>query len=388
MKKIIIVLPGNLPVPVSKGGAVETLVQMLIDENEKKNLYNFTLFTYYDKVAYEKSLRYKNCKFFFIKKRKVLDKILYLLFRIFRKMHIAIPDNYLRYKSFDYIKKHKNDINYILFEAGEVYSFLCLKKIKNVKLIIHAHWNPPFYLEYNEMFSAYIGVSNFIVNNWMTKTKNNFFVLNNRINSNLFTKRLSALEIERLKNKLNISNEFIAIYTGRMVEEKGVYELISAFDSLEKDKFKLIIIGSSNFGISTNTLYEKKINRLIEKNKEKILFTGYLPNSELYKYYSIANVSVIPSIFDDPAPLVAIEASASAKAIITTGSGGIKEYISSEGAIFVDKNNLINEIYCSIIKLSNNIDLCKRMGEKNFEKFMKNNNESYIDDFSKILEKI
>ena len=47
-----------------------------------------------------------------------------------------------------------------------------------------------------------------------------------------------------------------------------------------------MIIGSSNFGIKTNTPYEKEIAELISKSAKKIIFTGFVHQSELYKYYS------------------------------------------------------------------------------------------------------
>ena len=37
MKKIIVVNNGTLPLPAVRGGAVETLIELLIKENEKRN---------------------------------------------------------------------------------------------------------------------------------------------------------------------------------------------------------------------------------------------------------------------------------------------------------------------------------------------------------------
>ena len=41
MKKIIVVNNGTLPLPAVRGGAVETLIELLIKENEKRKKFLF-----------------------------------------------------------------------------------------------------------------------------------------------------------------------------------------------------------------------------------------------------------------------------------------------------------------------------------------------------------
>ena len=43
MKKVLIVSPGGLPIPAVKGGAVETLIEYLINENELESNFIFTV---------------------------------------------------------------------------------------------------------------------------------------------------------------------------------------------------------------------------------------------------------------------------------------------------------------------------------------------------------
>ena len=64
MKKICIILPEEFPVPATKGGAVETLVNSIIDENEKEKKIEITCVTRYEKKAYEKSKKYKQNLYF------------------------------------------------------------------------------------------------------------------------------------------------------------------------------------------------------------------------------------------------------------------------------------------------------------------------------------
>ena len=61
LMKIAIITSGYMPVPATKGGAVETLVENIIYEREKiEDNNDIYIFTDYDKKAWEKSKKYKN----------------------------------------------------------------------------------------------------------------------------------------------------------------------------------------------------------------------------------------------------------------------------------------------------------------------------------------
>ena len=46
------------------------------------------------------------------------------------------------------------------------------------------------------------------------------------------------------------------------MEEKGVRELLQAFQQVQYDDVTLLIIGSANFGSKTNTPYEKEVAKI------------------------------------------------------------------------------------------------------------------------------
>ena len=54
MKKICFITQCVLPIPTVKGGAVETLVEYFLDENEKKPKYQFTVISASDSDAQKK----------------------------------------------------------------------------------------------------------------------------------------------------------------------------------------------------------------------------------------------------------------------------------------------------------------------------------------------
>ena len=68
LPKIAIVMSEGLPVPAVRGGAVENLVQVLLDENEKTPAFEFTVFSVADALAEERSRAYAHARFFFFPK--------------------------------------------------------------------------------------------------------------------------------------------------------------------------------------------------------------------------------------------------------------------------------------------------------------------------------
>lgn len=96
----------------------------------------------------------------------------------------------------------------------------------------------------------------------------------------------------KLRKKYNIGlKDFVIIYTGKVIKEKGVDILVDAFGVLAKKftNIKLLIVGSGPDN------YEKYCMRNIEtKIQKNIFFVGFKPAIELYKFYSASDVAVWP----------------------------------------------------------------------------------------------
>ena len=61
--KIAVITSGFLPVPPSKGGAVENLLYNLIKENEVNEKFEFEIFSIYNEEASKIAKEYKKTKF-------------------------------------------------------------------------------------------------------------------------------------------------------------------------------------------------------------------------------------------------------------------------------------------------------------------------------------
>lgn len=136
--------------------------------------------------------------------------------------------------------------------------------------------------------------------------------------------------------------------------------------------------------------FEQEMYKLVEeKLKDKVQFTGQVEYNMMPEIYAIADVVVIPSMWDDPAPLTVIESLSSGKALITTDSGGIPEYADSNTSIILKRDeNVVN-------KLAENMDMLVEDGtrRKNMEQavLVKTEDwtiEKFYEDFCEIITEV
>ena len=159
----------------------------------------------------------------------------------------------------------------------------------------------------------------------------------NGINLEYFNPDL-YLEIDKnnLRLKLNIdSNDFVFIFVGRLVSDKGINELISAFDKLsaEKNNVKLLLVG--NFEQELDPLQPQTIEKI--NNNKSIVSVGF--QADVRSYFSIANALVFAS-YREGFPNVVLQAGAMNLPCIVTNINGCNEIIenSVNGLIIESKN--------------------------------------------------
>jgi spore coat protein SA len=119
------------------------------------------------------------------------------------------------------------------------------------------------------------------------------------------------------------------LYVGRLTPIKGAHVLIEAFSRIlsREPTARLIIAGSSFFEGATRTPYEEELARLAAPIGDSITFTGYLPHASLKYLYCACDVVVVPSVWQEPFGLVALEAMASGTCVVASAVGGLPEII-------------------------------------------------------------
>lgn len=139
-----------------------------------------------------------------------------------------------------------------------------------------------------------------------------------------------------LKKALNINeNDFVFVFVGRLVSDKGINELITAFSNLKHEtlSFKLLLVGwleTELDSLSAETLKE------IETNPN-IIFVGF--QSDVRPYFAVSDALVFPS-YREGFPNVVMQAGAMELPSIVTNINGCNEIVIAEknGIIIPVKN--------------------------------------------------
>jgi len=147
-------------------------------------------------------------------------------------------------------------------------------------------------------------------------------------------------------------------YAGRILKQKGIIELINAFNNLCND-YNNITLNIAGDGNLLDGLKRNNIN-------EKIHFLGKIDFKELCKLYSITNIFVYAPIWPEGLPTGILEAGLMECAVISSKQGGCKEIITDkENGIMISNEKELKE---SLEELINNKELRTKYSIKLKEK--------------------
>jgi len=156
--------------------------------------------------------------------------------------------------------------------------------------------------------------------------------------------------LPQLESKKEIAfspDNFLITYVGRLEERKGIGTLLEAIALADNPLIQAVIVGgpvSEKPFLSWKDLqndpykvYAELIDGLRITNQ--VTFTGGKSQNELSKYYSAADVTVVPSFYE-PFGLTALEALACGSSVIASRVGGLKTTVveNEVGALFEPKN--------------------------------------------------
>nr|WP_269667976.1 glycosyltransferase [Staphylococcus arlettae] len=133
---------------------------------------------------------------------------------------------------------------------------------------------------------------------------------------------MDVAAVSQLQSKLKITqSDTVITFIGRLVKEKGILELLSAFRQINDHRLKLIIIGDLH-----QSERDQMTIRQLEKyrNENNIIFTGLVHNVNHYLYLS--DIFCLPS-YREGMPRSILEAMAMKNAIIATDIRGCREEI-------------------------------------------------------------
>jgi glycogen(starch) synthase len=163
-------------------------------------------------------------------------------------------------------------------------------------------------------------------------------------------------ELRRLRAEFAKPDESLVLLVGRLVYEKGFQFALEALPSIIER------LPNTRFIVAGSGTHEQELRRQAEDLglMEHGDFLGWIGDDVLHSLYAIADVCVVPSIYE-PFGLVALEAMASSCPCIVADTGGLREVVPHDevGLRFRAKDP--ESLAEMTIRVLDDADLCRRL---------------------------
>jgi glycogen(starch) synthase len=139
--------------------------------------------------------------------------------------------------------------------------------------------------------------------------------------------RTEPVELARLRREFAAPEERLVLLIGRLVYEKGFQLALEAMPKV------IAAAPGTRFLVAGSGTHEEELKRQAEELglMEHGTFLGWIGDDVLHTLYGIADLTVVPSIYE-PFGLVALEAMASGCPCIVADTGGLREVVPHEEA--------------------------------------------------------
>ncbi len=284
-------------------------------------------------------------------------KWLRLVFELFqivqeRKIKALLIGQVLPVGSAAYLVNHFKKIPYILFTHG-LDIMLPQQSNRKKNMLRRVLDNASYVVTNSEFTKNELSKFNVTSQKLITLTPG-CDIIGNRVNEKRY---------RELFNKHKLAGSKILLTVGRLEERKG-HDLVLKSMAAIKDKYsdlKYIIVGEGK--------YRNRLKELAQelKLRERIIFTGAVPEQDLPVYYQLADIFIMPSRElsnrdVEGFGIVYLEANAMAKPVIGGRSGGVTEaIIDGQTGLIINPESII-EISAAIERLITNKSYAESLG--------------------------
>jgi len=193
-----------------------------------------------------------------------------------------------------------------------------------------------------------------------------FVEVPNGVDSNNFTPQ--DPDSEFLKRRQIEPGEKVVLFVGGLDSAhyfKGVEYLIEAMSRLKQAayKWRLVIVGDGDL----KKRYSDLAGQLMIDYKT--IFTGYVSNTDLPKYYNLADVVVLPSIDKSEAfGMALVEAMSCGKPVIATNLAGVRSVVADKINGYLVRIADADDLATKINYVLSNPELATQLGQAGREK--------------------
>ena len=362
--RILLVPPPELPVPAVQGGAVETLVTHLIRENERRGCLDLLCASIPDPAAAEQAKALRHTRMLYVARPRGARRYWPLVF-IERCFGIAAPYDPWYQKVQLSLALELPPPDLIVAEGGNLTQCSAISRMfGRGRCLAHLHGQTACSHTMDEIYGGVLALSEFIRDDYLKTSsldRQHAYILHNCIDTARFT---PGTPDAALRASLGFAPEdFVVLFCGRLEPDKGIHKLLEAMAAVDDARCKLLIVGSPFFGRTQSSPFLRKLEQQAHALGDRVRFTGYVPNENLPDYYRLADLVCVPTLVEEAAGLVAVEAMGCGRPVLATRSGGMPEYLQGSQAILVDRGpELAAQLSWAIRMLHEHPDLCAQMG--------------------------
>ena len=179
------------------------------------------------------------------------------------------------------------------------------------RCLAHLHGQTTCTPVMDDIYGGVLALSDFIREDYLqssTLDPQRAYILHNCIDTARFCPGPAS---KTLRAQLGFTDEdFVVLYCGRLDPDKGIHKLMEAIAALHEPHIKLLIVGSPFFARTQQSTFQRKLEQQAKSLGNRVQFTGYIPNEDLPDYYRLADLCCVPTLVEEAAGLVAVEAMA------------------------------------------------------------------------------
>jgi spore coat protein SA len=155
------------------------------------------------------------------------------------------------------------------------------------------------------------------------------------------------------------------LYVGRVEERKGVHVLVEAFEqviSKQRPNARLRIVGPHSYWHAKPSPYYQALAERCQNNPRIELLGPTYDDRALAAIYRDSACTVVPSVFPEALGLTALEAQASGVPVVVSNAGGLPETVSAGKSGLVFDNGNANQLGEAVVSIIGNPDRRSSMG--------------------------
>jgi len=156
------------------------------------------------------------------------------------------------------------------------------------------------------------------------------------------------------------------LYVGRVEERKGVHVLLDAFEqviSKQRPRSRLRIVGPHSYWDARPSAYYEALRERCEANPRIELRGPTYDDRALAAVYRDAAVSVVPSVFPEALGLTSLEAQSSGVPVVVSDAGALPESVEPGKSGLVFENRNVGQLAEAILSIVSNDARRREMGQ-------------------------